>query len=165
MAGELTVHDLRWDEAFVQHGVPESDDGIYAIFARAAAHIAPKDISAIVGVSDEQDLVSEMLDSRELGTVGIGVNDEPIWVSISRLTGGTVVGRSCNAFETGRVVFVLQNPSLDAVEDAASNVLHELLGGADVALFTEGEEEPEEGIPAEIFGFEQLRVAWQKQGA
>jgi hypothetical protein len=155
------LSDAAWEAALISLRLPAKSDALSEMVEGVLASLDPASAEMVKGSSDELDILSEALDERDISSVGICVNDEAISVSIARFAGGTVVGRSYGAFESGVIEFILPNATLEQVEAEAYASLDSMQNGADWVLYEEGEEEHEDGEPAEVFGFSELRATWQ----
>lgn len=110
--------------------------------------------------TDEMDILGQASDEREICSVGVCVNDETLSVSIARLAGGTIVGRSTSAFGERVIEFILPNATIDHIEAEAYALLESMQDGANWVLYKSWEGEPEDGVSAEVFGFSELRRTW-----
>ena len=161
------ISDAAWEAALLSLRLPAKRDALSEMVEGVLALLDPASAAMVKGGSDELDILDAALAERELGDVGICVNDEAISVSIARFAGGTVVGRSYGAFISGVIEFILPNATLEQVEAEAYASLDSMQDGADWVLYEEGdegeegEEEHEDGEPAEVFGFSELRATWQ----
>lgn len=153
--------DASLEAGLVKLGIPIEKDAIYHMLEQLIAALDPESSLRVNDGNDPLDILGNVLDARQIASVGISVNDEAISVDIARFSGGTVVGRCNDAFDSGGIEFILPNATLEQVESEAYAALANMQDGADWVLYEEGEEEPEDGEPAEVFGFSELRRTWQ----
>jgi hypothetical protein len=161
VTAKYSISDAVWEARLAKLGLPAEKDAIYKMVQGILASLDPVSAAMVKNGVDELDIVAEALDERKICGVGIRVNDEAISVSIARFAGGTVVGRSYGAFQSGVIEFILSNATLEQVEAEVHAALDNMQDGADWVRYQEGEDEPEDGVPAEVFGSSELRRAWQ----
>lgn len=87
-------------------------------------------------------------------------------MTVSAFPGGTVLGLRRDSWEgNDSLVFYLQTPSVEDLDSAARSAAEDALDGGDFAVYDADDDPPEEddGIPAELYGFNQLRAAWGRR--
>jgi hypothetical protein len=155
-----------WEQAFLEPGLSGGSS-----FARdavcAAATLVGVDLNDSPHVDDKEEIVTELLEEHEVGSVGLSfpesMHGDAICVTISRFPGGTAVGRLDSSWARGQVEFVLPNASIEDVTSAAQDAIFGAQDGADWGIFEEGEEIPEDCIPAKFVGFDELEKLWKRK--
>ncbi|MCE9557638.1 MAG: hypothetical protein K8R88_01680 [Armatimonadetes bacterium] len=153
------VEATAWERAFLKHGSVQDDSDWAEVY---------QSVAEFLGTSaddwDVDNLLNEVLQAHEICSVGIEFPDsmhgDGISVQISRFPGGTVVGLTWSTCDELPARFVLANPTLDDVIDASHEAIYSCQDGADWGIYDEGDEKPEDGIPACWVGFDELKAAF-----